>query len=106
MGKMAGCCLPFLFALLLSLSVVAVPITAKIVGVSDGDTVTALDANNVQAKIRMNGIVCVLVAIKGNQTAQQEPFPPLNPGKGLILLVPGEGIEPATSGSTIQIEPL
>jgi endonuclease YncB( thermonuclease family) len=43
-----------LFALLLSAS--AQTITGKVVGVSDGDTITVLDASNQQHKIRLDGI--------------------------------------------------
>ncbi len=46
------------FAAFLYLSVAAQPqtITGKVVGVSDGDTITVLDASNQQHKIRLDGI--------------------------------------------------
>lgn len=37
-------------------SVKGLNLQAKIVGVTDGDTITALDANNTQAKIRLHGV--------------------------------------------------
>lgn len=37
-------------------SVRGVSLQAKVVGITDGDTLVALDANNTQAKIRLNGI--------------------------------------------------
>lgn len=47
------------FAIVLCLTVsaaTAASISGKVVGVSDGDTVTVLDASNVQHKIRLEGI--------------------------------------------------
>lgn len=44
--------------LLLVLAAASAPITVKVVGVSDGDTIAGLDANNTQAKIRLNGVDC------------------------------------------------
>ncbi len=46
------------FCLFFALAAVSAPITVKVVGVSDGDTITGLDANNTQAKIRLNGVDC------------------------------------------------
>lgn len=37
-------------------SVRGVSLQAKVVGITDGDTLVALDANNTQAKIRLNGV--------------------------------------------------
>jgi len=48
--------LVFLFLLLISARVPAVTLTGRIVGVSDGDTLTLLDAEHVQHKIRVAGI--------------------------------------------------
>ena len=47
-----------LLAALLCLSATAQPqtITGKVVAISDGDTLTVLDANNRQHKIRLDGI--------------------------------------------------
>jgi endonuclease YncB( thermonuclease family) len=47
-----------LFAALLCLSAAAQPqtITGKVVAISDGDTLTVLDANNRQHKIRLDGV--------------------------------------------------
>ena len=45
-----------LFTLLLSASAQQQTITGKVVGVSDGDTLTVLDASNQQYKIRLEGI--------------------------------------------------
>lgn len=42
--------------LLLSLSVSAETISGRVVGISDGDTVTVLDSTNTQYKIRLSGI--------------------------------------------------
>jgi endonuclease YncB( thermonuclease family) len=46
----------FLSALLLSVSAQQQTITGKVVGVSDGDTITVLDADKRQHKIRLEGI--------------------------------------------------
>lgn len=46
----------FLAAALLSLSAVADVIHGRVVGVSDGDTITVLDANRQQHRIRLTGI--------------------------------------------------
>jgi endonuclease YncB( thermonuclease family) len=46
----------FLSALLLSASAQPQTITGKVVGVSDGDTITVLDASNKQHKVRLLGI--------------------------------------------------
>jgi len=46
----------FLASLWLSVSAQSVTITGKVVGVSDGDTITAPDGNNQQIKIRLDGI--------------------------------------------------
>lgn len=45
-------------AALVSLVAASEPISVKVVGVSDGDTITVLDANNTQGKIRLHGIDC------------------------------------------------
>jgi endonuclease YncB( thermonuclease family) len=37
-------------------AIAAEPLTGKVVSVTDGDTVRVLDANNVQHKVRLNGI--------------------------------------------------
>ena len=42
--------------LLISCSLHAAALQGKVVGVSDGDTITVLDANNIQHKIRLEGI--------------------------------------------------
>ena len=46
----------FLLALLFGLSCQARTIEGRVVGVADGDTVTVLDADKVQHKIRLSGI--------------------------------------------------
>jgi endonuclease YncB( thermonuclease family) len=48
--------LSILFALSLSAAAQQQTITGKVVGVSDGDTITVLDASNNQHKIRLDGI--------------------------------------------------
>jgi endonuclease YncB( thermonuclease family) len=53
----------FLSALLLSASAQPQTITGKVVGVSDSDTITVLDASNKQHKVRLLGID----APEGNQ---------------------------------------
>lgn len=45
-----------LLSLLISLSATAATLSGKVVGVSDGDTITVLDAAKVQTKIRLAGI--------------------------------------------------
>jgi len=50
------CLLGFLFLLLISSRVPAETLTGRIVGISDGDTLTLLDAKRVQHKIRVAGI--------------------------------------------------
>lgn len=42
--------------LLISCSLHAAALQGKVVGVADGDTITVLDANNIQHKIRLQGI--------------------------------------------------
>jgi endonuclease YncB( thermonuclease family) len=42
--------------LMLSSSIAAERLTGTVVGVADGDTITVLDANRVQHKIRLGGI--------------------------------------------------
>ena len=42
--------------LLISCSLHAAALQGKVVGVADGDTITVLDANNIQHKIRLEGI--------------------------------------------------
>ena len=42
--------------LLISYSLHAAALQGKVVGVADGDTITVLDANNIQHKIRLEGI--------------------------------------------------
>jgi endonuclease YncB( thermonuclease family) len=46
------------FALLISLALTcnADPIQGRVIGVSDGDTITVLDATNTQQKVRLSGI--------------------------------------------------
>jgi endonuclease YncB( thermonuclease family) len=46
----------FMLVMLLSVCGCAQTITGKVVGVSDGDTITVLDASNKQHKIRLEGI--------------------------------------------------
>ena len=46
----------FVFLLLLACSVQAETLTGRVVGIADGDTVTLLDANRQQHKIRLAGI--------------------------------------------------
>lgn len=46
----------FLLTLLFGLACQAATIQGRVVGVADGDTVTVLDANKVQHKIRLSGI--------------------------------------------------
>ena len=46
----------WLFAFCLSLPVLATGLVGKVVSVADGDTVTVLDADRVQHKIRLSGI--------------------------------------------------
>ena len=46
----------FIFLLLLSCSVQAETLTGRVVGIADGDTITVLDANRQQHKIRLAGI--------------------------------------------------
>jgi endonuclease YncB( thermonuclease family) len=43
-------------AILFPLTATAATITGKVVGISDGDTLTVLDASNIQHKIRLAGI--------------------------------------------------
>ena len=43
-------------ALLLTFTASADVLMGKVVGVSDGDTITVLDASNVQHKVRLSGI--------------------------------------------------
>ena len=58
MNQLRRCALTTVIALgaLLSVSVQAVILTKRIVGISDGDTVTLLDSNQRQCKIRLAGI--------------------------------------------------
>ncbi len=46
----------FVFLFLLACSVHAETLTGRVVGVADGDTITVLDANRQQHKIRLSGI--------------------------------------------------
>ena len=46
----------FVFLLLLACSVQAETLTGRVVGIADGDTITVLDANRQQHKIRLAGI--------------------------------------------------
>ena len=46
----------FIFLLLLTCSVQAETLTGRVVGVADGDTITVLDADKRQHKIRLQGI--------------------------------------------------
>jgi micrococcal nuclease len=46
----------FVFLFLLACSVQAETLTGRVVGVADGDTITVLDANRQQHKIRLSGI--------------------------------------------------
>jgi endonuclease YncB( thermonuclease family) len=46
----------FVFLFLLACSVQAETLTGRVVGVADGDTITVLDANRQQHKIRLAGI--------------------------------------------------
>ena len=46
----------FVFLLLLACSVQAETLTGRVVGIADGDTITVLDANRQQHKIRLGGI--------------------------------------------------
>jgi endonuclease YncB( thermonuclease family) len=45
-----------LFALLLSATAQPQTITVKVVAIAEGDTLTVLDANNQQHKVRLDGI--------------------------------------------------
>ena len=47
---------PLLLSLLFAFTVNAETITGQVVGVADGDTITVLDADKVQHKIRLAGI--------------------------------------------------
>jgi endonuclease YncB( thermonuclease family) len=59
-GKGLGCCIPMVLLLTVSLLITAyaqtTTILGRVVGVSDGDTITVLDSNNVQHRIRIQGI--------------------------------------------------
>lgn len=45
-----------IFLFLLACSVHAETLTGRVVGIADGDTITVLDANHQQYKIRLSGI--------------------------------------------------
>ena len=69
--------MPHLFALLLALCCAisqAATITGKVVAVADGDTITVLDANKVQHKIRLGGIDAPEKAQPYGQTSKQSLF--------------------------------
>ena len=66
--------MPHLIALLLTLCCAisqAATITGKVVAVADGDTITVLDAGNVQHKIRLGGIDAPEKAQPYGQTSKQ-----------------------------------
>jgi endonuclease YncB( thermonuclease family) len=50
------CFLLLFLLLLLPLSVLSQTLTGKVIGISDGDTITVLDADRRQHKIRLNGM--------------------------------------------------
>jgi len=55
-GDIMQKCFLLIFLCIFSASIQAVNITGWVVGVSDGDTITMLDDNNIQYKVRLAGI--------------------------------------------------
>ena len=54
--RLAGLVLPVLVAVVGQSAAIAASLSGKVVGVSDGDTITVVDANRAQSRVRLAGI--------------------------------------------------